>query len=103
MKQFILSAEARLDLLQIWEYICQQGSIDAADKVINDLRLAMHKLADLPGMGHLRVDLAEEPLRFWPVHSYLIIYRFSSKPLGIVRILHGARDVRTILQSMKKK
>ncbi len=48
-------------------------------------------------MGHLREDLAEEPLRFWPVYSYLIIYRPDSRPLEIVRVLHGARDVRNLL------
>ena len=32
-------------------------------------------------MGHLRQDLADEPLRFWAVYSYLIIYREDSDPL----------------------
>ena len=48
-------------------------------------------------MGHLREDLAREPLRFWPVYSYLIIYRPDSRSLEIVRVLHGARDVKNLL------
>ena len=48
-------------------------------------------------MGHLRTDLAQEPLRFWPVYSYLIIYRPDAEPLEIVRVLHGARDVAQLL------
>ncbi len=48
-------------------------------------------------MGHLRQDLADEPLRFWAVYSYLIIYREDSDPLEIVRVLHGARDVKSLL------
>ena len=50
-----------------------------------------------PGMGHFRSDLAAEPLRFWRVRSYLIIYRSEKRPIEIVRILHAARDVQAIL------
>jgi len=35
----------------------------------------MHQLADHPGLGHLREHLADEALRVWTVHSYLVIYR----------------------------
>lgn len=52
---------------------------------------ACQRLAQMPGMG-LREDLTDEPLRFWPVYSYLIIYRPETQPLEIVRILHGARS-----------
>jgi plasmid stabilization system protein ParE len=31
------------------------------------------------------------------VHSYLIVYRWETKPLQIIRILHVARDVQAIL------
>ena len=57
----------------------------------------MRQLARVPGMGPRRLDLSEEPLRFWSVYSYLIIYREGTESLEIVRVLHGARDVRTIL------
>jgi antitoxin ParD1/3/4/toxin ParE1/3/4 len=57
----------------------------------------MRKLAERPGMGHLREDLADEPVRFWPVYSYLVIYRADARPLQIVRVLHASRDVRTLL------
>jgi plasmid stabilization system protein ParE len=43
----------------------------------------MRKLAEYPGMGHLREDLADEPLRFWPLYSYLIIYRAAARPIEI--------------------
>jgi toxin ParE1/3/4 len=46
------------------------------------------------------MDLASEPLRFWPVYSYLIIYRPELRPLQVVRILHGSRDVRRILEEI---
>jgi plasmid stabilization system protein ParE len=35
--------------------------------------------------------------RFFLVYSYLIVYRHEAKPLQIVRVLHAARDVQSIL------
>jgi antitoxin ParD1/3/4/toxin ParE1/3/4 len=48
-------------------------------------------------MGHLREDLTDEPVRFWSVYSYVIVYDPETQPLQILRILHGARDVRRVL------
>ena len=48
-------------------------------------------------MGHYREDLAAKPVRFWPVHSYLVIYRPEQRPVQIVRVLSGFRDIRTLL------
>ena len=54
-------------------------------------------LASAPGIGHWRPDLTSVDVRFFPVYSYLIVYRPGSKPLQVVSILHGARDVQRIL------
>jgi len=37
-------------------------------------------------------------VRFWPVFSYLIVYDPLKKPVEIVRVLHGKRDVEEILE-----
>lgn len=58
-----------------------------------DLREAMRRLADFPGSGHLREDPTDEPVRFWCVYSYLIVYRSETKSLEVIRVIHGARDV----------
>ena len=97
MKPYVLSAAACEDVKSIWEYIVEQAGTDTADRVLKDLRHAMRRLAETPGIGHLREDLAREPLRFWSVHSHLIIYRPDSKPLGIARVLHAARDIKALL------
>ena len=51
----------------------------------------------MPGIGHLRVDLADRRHRFFLVYSYLIVYRSQTKPLQVIRVLHAARDVQEIL------
>lgn len=57
----------------------------------------MRLLAERPGIGHTRTDLADETVRFWPVFSYLVIYRPDTNPIQIVRVLRGKRDVRRLL------
>ncbi len=47
----------------------------------------------MPGMGHFREDLLDKRFRFWNVWSYLIVYRWEAKPIEVIAIVHGARDV----------
>jgi antitoxin ParD1/3/4/toxin ParE1/3/4 len=97
--RFILAAAARADLREISDHI-RQDSPAAAKRVRDELRAAMRRLAEMPGLGHRREDLAaiDPALRFSSVYSYLIIYRTETDPLEIVRVLHGARDIRRILE-----
>jgi len=57
----------------------------------------MHALAEMPGKGHVREDLTDDEVLFWPVYRYLVVYRPGTAPLEVVRVLHGARDVERIL------
>ncbi|NET56621.1 MAG: type II toxin-antitoxin system RelE/ParE family toxin [Symploca sp. SIO2E6] len=57
----------------------------------------MNKLADMPGMGNYRQELADERHRFWVVNPYLVVYRADTKPLQIIRVIHGARDIENLL------
>ncbi len=60
---FVLTPEARTDLLEIWNYIAEE-SIDRADQVVARLYEAFTRLAQTPGMGHRRRDLADARYRF---------------------------------------
>jgi len=37
--------------------------------------------------------VTDKPVRFWSVYKYLIVYRPERKPLEILRIIHGMRDL----------
>lgn len=97
MSDCFYSAEARLDLLEIWEYIARDN-LDAADRVEREIDEAVSMLAHSPELGHLRRDLTSKPVRFWPVHSYLIIHNPVAQPLEIVRVLSGYRDIAALLK-----
>src|SRR5271165_6334391 len=43
-------------------------------------------------------DLTDEPVKFFPIYSYLIVYRPETKPLQVVAIVHGRRDVEELLK-----
>jgi plasmid stabilization system protein ParE len=92
LKRFKLSPEAAADIREIWEYIARD-SFRAARRVRLDIFDACARLASNPRIGHQRDDLTSKPILFWPVGSYLIIYRISQKSIEIVRVVHGAQDV----------
>ena len=96
MKAVVLTPRAEQDVSDIWDYIAA-GNIEAADRVVDALENAMVKLAKNPGIGHWREELTDKRHRFFLVYSYLIVYRQETKPLQIIRVLHAARDVQSIL------
>jgi toxin ParE1/3/4 len=98
MTDFLIAPAARIELDEIWSYYgVELQNPDAADRIIDEIFAAFHRLGQTPGMGHFRSDLANEPLRFWHARNYLIIYRSEKRPIEIVRVLHAARDVQVIL------
>lgn len=97
MKRFVLTPLARADLEEIYDFIFLD-SPGAAARVRAELLGAIRRLTVHPHLGHLRQDLADEPLRFWQVYSYLVVYRPGTVPLQIVRILRASRDVRSLLE-----
>jgi len=96
--RYVLAPEAALDLFQIWRYIKKQSRLGVADRVVSVIREKIVFLAQNPGAGHWRKTLTQDAVKFFPVYSYLIVYRPETRPLQIVAILHGRRDVERILK-----
>ena len=95
--RYVLAPQAALDLFQIWRYIKKQSGVEMADRVEMVIRSRIVFLSERPGAGHWRKDLTDEAVKFFPVYSYLIVYRPETKPLQVVSILHGYRDIERIL------
>ena len=99
MRKYELTAEAVGDLFEIWNFIARDNA-EAADRVEEAILRACDLVAGSPLAGRARSDLTTLPVRFWVVHpysKYLIVYDPNTKPLQIVRILHGARDLAALL------
>jgi len=101
LKHFVLSPEAKADLFAHEANTFANFGYRVADALIEAFADAFQKLADHPGAGHVREDLAPTPteIRFWTVkRRFLIVYRPAPHGIDVVRIFDGSEDVRTKLQ-----
>jgi len=97
MKRFVLTRTAERDLDQIKSFLMERAGPRIARRVLKDIRSALKLLGGEPGMGHVREDLTSRPVKFWPVYSYLVVYDPETKPVQILRVLHGMRDIEEVL------
>ena len=97
MAAYLLSPEAREDLRDIRAYLVGKDGKRLARYVLQEITAAFRLLASRPEAGHLRQDLTPLPVKFWSVFSYLIVYDPAVRPIAIVRVLYGTRDVQEIL------
>lgn|SRR3990167_4188627 len=92
LQKCFLSPAAENDVDEIITYIAEENP-KAAHTFLDALFDAMAKLAEHPDMGHLREDLTDRHVKFWPFKwHYLIIYKPES-PIEVVRVLSGYRDI----------
>ncbi len=96
--RYVLAPEAALDLVRIWRYIKNNSSLEMADRVESVIREKISYLSANPGGGHWRKDLTEQPVKFFAIYAYLIVYRPEKVPVQVVAILHGRRDVEQLLK-----
>jgi toxin ParE1/3/4 len=74
-----------------------------AFRFIDAVEATLSRLVERPGLGNVRVRVPERlrGCRRWPVrvpfHAHQIFYLATRSRLDVVRVLHGARDLETIL------
>ena len=98
MDPFEITEDAVIDLDAIWLYLLQKEDLETADRILTELFKAFYKLADTPNSGHRRADLTGRPVLFCRIFSYLVIYAPGTKPLQILGVLHGKRNIARILK-----
>src|SRR5262245_39134918 len=92
MNRHFLTKLATKDIKDIYQYINEQDA-DAALDFITRIQLMCDKLAQMPQMGRARDEL-KKGLRSFPVGNYLIFYRIVGTDIQVVRVLHGARNIK---------
>ena len=55
-------------------------------------------MAAAPGIGHTRKELTKQPVLFFPLYSFVVVYAPDVKPIRILAVLRGKRDVKRILK-----
>lgn len=99
MSLYLRTRAADADIDEIWRYVSANRDNIRSDALEDEMHATMQRVGEIPGIGHLRDDLADEPLRFFGLHKFLIVFRPDTGPVQRVRVLHGASDVQAILAS----
>jgi len=96
MTLYEVSAEAQRDLFEIWSHIALD-SVDLANRIDAEFHQLFASLSRMPLQGHTRKDLTSRPVLFFPMYSFLVVYRPETTPIRIMAVLRGRRDVRRVL------
>jgi plasmid stabilization system protein ParE len=99
---FQLTKRAIEDLEEIWRYIAED-SVRAADRVEAVILRSCGRLSHFPKLGSKRSEITPLPVRFWTVTRYpnfIIVNRPETIPLQVIAILHGKRNLETLLRGM---
>jgi len=91
----VFTPAAERDLDDIWWEIAQHN-LPAADRTTDRIRERTEQLARFPGSGHLRPEIAATA-RFLTEGNYLILYTVKERQVEIIRVVHGARDLTSLL------
>lgn len=99
--QVIVREVARADLDEIANYIARDN-VPAGHRFYFAFWDTADLLASLPGIGKRRRlrDPALAEIRSWSVkgyENYLIFYRPTDAGIEVLRVLHGARDLGSLL------
>ncbi len=95
-RTIVMSPQAARDLDTIWNSIAEH-SLDAADKFRDEVRLRVYDLTQNPQVGHEHREVRNRDLLCVNIRKYIVFYRFDEASVCIVRIVHGARDLRRLL------
>lgn len=101
-RRVLLDPTAVDDLREQSDYFAE-SSIDTAARFLRAANETFENLARMPGMGSRQQFHSKrlQGLRRWQVQGFpahLVFYRTHEEAVEILRVLHGARDIETILE-----
>jgi toxin ParE1/3/4 len=100
MPRVLKTHEAELDLIEIATYI-EADNAAAADRLLDTFEQKFRLLSEFPGLGRSRDELAES-LRSFSVGNYVIFYVPLVDGIDVIRVLHGARNIRRLFRRAGK-
>ncbi len=92
-----VAPQAREDLKRIWRYLANEASLDIADRVRGKVLATFETLARDPRIDHKREDLTSLKVNFYSFYQLMVIYSYDPETLRILGVIHGKRDVATLL------
>jgi plasmid stabilization system protein ParE len=92
----IIEPAADGDIEAIGEWIGADNPVRAVSFVV-ELRTRCYTIGELPNAYPLVPRHENTGIRRCPFRDYLIFYRVTEESVEILRVLHGARDIDTLL------
>jgi toxin ParE1/3/4 len=96
MLPVVLSTAAELDLADIWDHIAQDNR-PAANRILDLIQARLQSIARFPKIGAAYPEVADDLRCYW-VGNYAIFYRLRPTAVEIARVLHGARDIPSLIR-----
>lgn len=96
-RKIAFSPAAMRDLLEIEAYLAREAGPRVAQAQSDRILEKAEALADLPTLGAQRDDLGEGR-RLAVAAPYVILYRETAGQVRVLRIVHGVRDLPTLLR-----
>ena len=96
MTDYVISPEAEIDLLDIFDFTVEEWGDAQAEKYLYELYTVFDRLVVRPMIGRARPEHGED-LRSFPSGAHVIFYFIWNDQVSIVRVLHASRDVESLL------
>lgn len=97
MYKVVRTRQADTDLLNIWLYVATDN-IEQADALLSKLDKRCQILSQYPEVGRKRKEIAPG-VRSIREGNYQIFYRLKKQRVEVLRVIHGARDLKRIFQA----
>ena len=94
MARVTVTPRAETDLEEIWLTLALENP-SAADKLLRRIASKLERLAEFPEMGSSRPEVAPSA-KILVEGNYLILYEPAGNDIEVVRVVHGARDLRDL-------
>ncbi|MFT6865199.1 MAG: toxin ParE1/3/4 [Cyclobacteriaceae bacterium] len=99
MSKFFLTRRTNIDLLEIEDHSLQKWGEDQTDIYMGDLYRRFAEIAEKPDVGKLRYNRSF-PFYMAPAREHFVIYKPIDTGIIIATVLHGCRDIETIVRNM---
>lgn len=90
------SVGSQQDLVEIGDFIARDSALYATG-MVDRMIAAAEGLESNPRLGRVVPEYSRDDLRELIVESYRLVYLIRGAAIIIVRVIHGARDVRSAL------
>lgn len=74
-----------------------EDSPDTAERLRSEFYEGLQALGRSPGIGHYHDELLGRRYRFWNFYSYVVVYAWEARPIRVIGVVHGARDLAVFL------